>query len=800
MHFFYSLALTAGTLAVLPYFLVRSLGNRRILRHWRERLGRGKSGSPRSREPGPVWIHAASVGEVRVAALLINRLQETLPGFPPVVLTTTTPAGREVARGCLENRIQNLSYFPLDLVPFVRAALRRVRPRLFLSIETEIWPEFLRQCHRRGVHTGIVNGRISRKSYRWYRWIRPILSPSLSGMSLLCMQSEVHAGRIRSLGGPASRIRITGNIKYDFQPDAAALEPLRALVQNDRHGPLLVAGSTAPGEEKMILVAFRDLRQRFPDLRLILAPRQPDRFEAAARILEGSEFRTGRRSRLAESAGEPWEILLLDTLGELSDVYGLATAAFVGGSWVERGGQNLIEPAAWGVPVFFGPRVDNFRSIARELVESGGGFPVRGPAELRDDLTRLLETDGAHRRAADGARNCAARHRGAVDRTVGEIAKILNMRSNDEAGAPVIPFPDSGKSWNVLTPLSWPYGLAVRMRNRWFDSAPGHSRRATIPVISIGNLVAGGTGKTPVAIYLSEVLLREGWRPAIVSRGYGRRGGTRSLMWVRRRPEDSATDAADRFGDEPTLIADRLPKVPVVVCGDRLRGVDFAWKEFGSEIAVLDDGFQHRRIHRDLDLLLIDALNPFGNGQLLPAGRLREPVQEIHRADAVLLTRWDLCPDGDNLLHRIRRWVRPGTPLFRCRQRVVGLRSAADATRKSLNRLRNLPVLAFCGIGNPGSFEEELRRNSITLTGCLRFRDHRRYDRRDRTRILAAARKSGAQALVTTEKDLVRFSAGELPLPVYALEVVQEPMDEGGFLEFLRSALPSRPSVAGGSE
>ncbi|MBI4161537.1 MAG: tetraacyldisaccharide 4'-kinase [Acidobacteria bacterium] len=354
--------------------------------------------------------------------------------------------------------------------------------------------------------------------------------------------------------------------------------------------------------------------------------------------------------------------------------------------------------------------------------------------------------------------------------------------------------PPPGRWIPALAPLSRFYGAVVAARNRRHDRNPERAGRAEVPVVSLGNLTVGGTGKTPLTVFLARRLREEGWRPAVVSRGYRR--GSRSLEETVGSPGGGpGADAVRRLGDEPAWMAARLPGIPVIVCSDRLRAVRHARARYGASLALLDDGFQHRRLHRDVDLLLVDSLNPFGNGRLLPAGPLREPPEAIRRASAVLLTRWDLCAHPENLEAELRRWMSPGVPLFRFRQRCAGLVPAADPKRGGVEALAGIPALAFAGIGHPAAFAAELRRSGLPLVAAVWFRDHHPYTLADRERILQVAVRRGAEVLLTTEKDRVRFPVEGCPLPVFALEVVQEPMEEGQLLAFLRAHLPSPPAA-----
>jgi tetraacyldisaccharide 4'-kinase len=336
------------------------------------------------------------------------------------------------------------------------------------------------------------------------------------------------------------------------------------------------------------------------------------------------------------------------------------------------------------------------------------------------------------------------------------------------APAPLVP---------LLRLAALAYGGAIRLRNRRWDR-PGHARHAPLPVLSLGNLTVGGTGKTPLAGWLARRLADAGRRPAIVSRGYGGTAGRGPL--VVSRGDGPACDAAV-CGDEPYLLATRLPGVAVVVGSDRHAGA-VAAARMGCDVAVLDDGFQHRRLSRDLDLLLLDASDPFGNGRLLPAGPLREPVASLGRADVVVLTR-----SGPEESHaRIEREVRRhnlSAPIVRAGHRRVGFFDAGGRPAP-----RPARAVAFCGIGNPGGFRRDLEEEGVDIAGFAAYRDHHRYTQSELQRLVRRAGEASA-ALVTTEKDRVRIATwGDGP-EILALRIEAEVFDPETLMRPVRQAL-----------
>jgi 3-deoxy-D-manno-octulosonic-acid transferase len=367
----------------------------------------------------PVWVQAVSVGEVMVARTLIAGLAGK--GLP-IVLSSTTPAGRTIAATL--SGTAGVFHFPIDIPAFVGWTLDAIRPAAFVSIETEIWPMLLRQCARRGVPALMVNGRISERSRARYGAVAGLLRGSLAAIRLACMQTEADARRLVAIGLPEERVMVTGNMKFDGAVPAPPDGALAALVRDAAAGrPVLVAGSTSPGEEEIVLDAMGMVRA--DAFFLILAPRHPDRFARVAALLDKRAVpfvrRNGGRSG---GTGRP-RALLLDTVGELAGTYNLADVAFVGGSLVPRGGQNLTEPAVCGVPVLFGPHTQHVAAVAEALSACGGAERVKDGAALAHAIARLIDDPEARRRMGEAGRSLVIAQRGATARTVEAILPIL---------------------------------------------------------------------------------------------------------------------------------------------------------------------------------------------------------------------------------------------------------------------------------------------------------------------------------------------------------------------------------------
>ncbi|MBI4371169.1 MAG: hypothetical protein HY552_02610 [Elusimicrobia bacterium] len=365
-----------------------------------------------------VWLHAASAGEARGLAPLVARLAAR-PNAA-VLVTSTTAAGRGAARGLPGVAWAQLA--PLDAWPCVARFLRAARPERLILSETELWPATLILASRAGLRPVLINARLTRRSLARYRWIRPVLAPALRALAAVGAQSEEEARRFRALGVPAERIRAIGNTKYDAaKPDTGGVGVASVLARLGWAGaPIFVAGSTHPAEEDVVLAACARARERVPGLRLVLAPRHPERSQEAWDALEAAGLRPARWSRLAagEAAPARAEALLVDAMGVLPSLYARARAAFVGGTLAPVGGHNLLEPAAAGVPVLYGPHTSHVEEPARLLEREGGGARVRNAEELGDRLARFAADPAAAREAGARAAQAARALRGAAARVL----------------------------------------------------------------------------------------------------------------------------------------------------------------------------------------------------------------------------------------------------------------------------------------------------------------------------------------------------------------------------------------------
>jgi 3-deoxy-D-manno-octulosonic-acid transferase len=411
-------ALMAVSLPVLAPFLFvadRRRGKKRP--PWAQRLGRRLPAIPR----GGVWIQAVSVGEVAVARPLLGELRRRHPDLP-IVLSATTSTGLALATGA---HLADVTLpFPVDLPGPVRRLMNAASPRLVVLVETELWPELLAACGVRRIPVGLVNARVSDRSFAGYRAIRSIMRPLLQPVSVALAQSEEDATRLAKVGVPAERIRVTGNIKFDAHPAGApprVLDELRRLAGERR---VVIAGSTMVGEDEQVLDAIVRLP---PERRpfLLLAPRHPERASAVLQVVAARGLSVVRRTLLAE-APPACGVVVLDTVGELAALYRIADVAFIGGSLVPTGGHNPIEPARFGVPVLTGPHVRNFAAVYRHFVSAGAARIVHSPQELADTLTRWLADAASARAAGEAGLRLLEQNAGATARTVDALERFLS--------------------------------------------------------------------------------------------------------------------------------------------------------------------------------------------------------------------------------------------------------------------------------------------------------------------------------------------------------------------------------------
>ncbi len=388
---------------------------------------------PQVKNKDIIWVHAVSVGEVIAASPIIDAIRKKFPRHN-FLISTVTDTGQDMARKAIPDP-KEIIYFPLDFKWIVNKVLKVIQPRLFIMVETELWPNFIRETKKREIPLAVVNGRISPSSFKGYRIIKPFLKRVLSNIDLFSMQSKLDEERIISLGAPEEKVHTTGNVKFDgLKTEIPDREKLAEELRISSKDLILVAGSTHPEEEEIVLDVYQKAKEEFPNLKLILAPRHPERIPEVEAICKNKNLFSIRRSQLLRTpnslprrqAGElRTPVILLDTIGELAKVYSLATVVFVGGSLVPVGGHNILEPAALGKAPIFGPYMHNFIESARLLLEGKGGIQVRDKEELLENILSLLKNSEKREKTGKRAQEIVKRHQGASERTVELIGKLL---------------------------------------------------------------------------------------------------------------------------------------------------------------------------------------------------------------------------------------------------------------------------------------------------------------------------------------------------------------------------------------
>ncbi len=432
MYVVYSLLILIFGVLASPYLAYQAIRYKKYIGSLRQRMGYLPVSFNFDGEES-IWIHAVSVGEALTVRSLVADLKRRYPNLR-IFLSTTTMTGQQVARRNIQD-VDEVFYFPFDLAFAVRRTLRLVKPRLFVMMETEIWPNLLRQCQRNGVATVMVNGRISSRSYPRYKLVRPFFRRVLADVDRFCMQNEESARRIIDIGAEPSRVVVTGSLKFD-SIDGSQASIVEGRGQNrvlryfriTSGRPVVVAGSTMPNEEQFVLDAFRRIKSNVANPLLVIAPRHPERFGEVAQMARDQAFVTARRTDLPIDAEPRADVVVLDTIGELPQVYQIATAVFVGGSLVDTGGHNSLEPAAFGKPVVFGPYVHNFKEITDAFLVHGAAIQVTSARGLEEALLGLLTDPVRRARLGAAARALVESNRGAKDKSLAIIAQLLPLR------------------------------------------------------------------------------------------------------------------------------------------------------------------------------------------------------------------------------------------------------------------------------------------------------------------------------------------------------------------------------------
>ena len=833
MYLIYNLLLiVVFILFVLPYYTYRLFTEKGFSRRFRQSLGRVHNKEiEKVMRKDCIWIHGASVGEIVATSPLVKQIRQEMPDRP-ILVSAFTVGGYNMAKQIIPEA-DAIIFFPLDL-PFVAESMvKRIHPGIFMPVETELWPNFLRAIRERHIPVMMVNGRISEKSVKTYRYLYGIWDDMLSTVSRFCMQSSIDADYIYSLGADKNKIFVTGNTKFDQTYAEVTPEDYtrykEELGLNDSY-PIIMAGSTHPGEEKALFDAFKKVREKHADARLVIAPRKVNRADEISKLASSYGFETGYRSKMLEnpSLRKEYPVVLLDTIGELGRIYAVGDVVFVGGSLCKTGGHNVLEPAAHAKPIIVGPNMQNFKDSYSLLSKVGACKMVNNVAELANEMLDIIGNDERREKMGAASLQVIKENRGADIRSIHYLKELLDLTSvpsreyasypintrgiNDEGGGglrhsdaiiqyiyqiaygPETPF----YGWLILGFLrgcSYLYEYGVRLKLAMYDMGIKKKEKLDCCVISIGNITVGGTGKTPTAQKMADLIKRMGYRVVILNRGY-RSHWDKEIGVVSDGNKIFMT--AYEAGDEAYLMAKTLPGIPVVIGKNRAITGKYAVEKLNAEVIIMDDGYQHWHLERDLDVVLVDTLNMFGNGCVLPRGMLREPLENLNRGDLFLLTK----TDQSSVLSRMQ--LRKTIERYNAKAPVVesvhhpkNFVEIADwykgitQNHMDLSELEGKDVMVFSAIGNPSSFEQTLSSIGLNIKEAVRYPDHHDYGMLEMQYILERASSHKAVAMITTSKDAVKiptefiYSSREIPLYILNMDI----QVTDGFEEFKECVL-----------
>lgn len=825
MQLLYNIAAIIIVILIIPMFMVRSVREKGFVERIRQSLGFfPEHALDKVEKKDCIWVHAASVGEIVATSPLIKEFRKEFPKSPILVSVVTT-SGYEMANRIIKDA-DAIIYFPLDLPWLAGHVLRRIRPRVFLPVETELWPNFLRTARKIHVPVMMVNGRISDKSVKQYKHLHSLLRNMIGTVKLFAMQSPIDAEYIMRLGAPQELVTVTGNTKFDQTYTDVSPEEKQKIIEEmglSKNDGIFLAGSTHRGEEEAVLQAFKAVRETHPHARLVIAPRELLRTTEVVHLCRKAGFSVTTRTKLQHEAPQDEDIVILDTIGELGKVYSIGDVVFVGGSLVPHGGHNILEPAAHGKAVIVGSHMFNFKDTYALFKNRDACLTVKNGEELAKQVTRLFDEPEHRHRMEEETRAIVRENKGASRKSAILLHQMLesyesspenrhHVRSTQKITNFQTYFIDLVHSkevdglfphliMGILYIFSLIYGLLVNIKLAGYKYGIFQKQKLDCFVISLGNVTVGGTGKTPTAQRLARDIRDMGYRVVILNRGYRAKWhGEVGIVSDGKRLHMDAAEA----GDEAYMLAKHLPEVPVLIGAERAKTGRYAIEHFGAEVAILDDGYQHWQLERDLDILLVDAVNVFGNGYILPRGTLREPISHISRADICLMTKVDQAAAGS--CDYIRETVHRYNPEARIVESIHQPRCFIPLTEWYVNiasqgidiaQMRGKRIMAVSAIGNPASFEQTLSDLGAVIIESLRYPDHHDYAMSEMTDIFQQAENAGAEAIVITEKDAVKIPADvarekwSIPIYVICVEVNFQKGSEG-LADLLKKRLAER--------
>lgn len=821
MQILYNIVAILLVILLIPYFIVRTIREKGFLKRMIQSFGfLPEHALDKVAGKNCIWIHASSVGEIVATSPIIKEFRREFPDTP-ILVSVVTNTGYTMANRIIKDA-DSIIYFPLDLPWLPERFIKKIRPRVFLPVETELWPNFLKATRKYNIPVMMVNGRISDKSVKRYKYMFSILSDMIGTVRKFAMQSEIDASYIIRLGADENLVTVTGNTKFDqtyTNVDEKERNNMLKELCLDKAKGIFLAGSTHKGEEEAVLKAYSELKKQHPNVKLLIAPRSILRKDEIASICHKHGFKTNFRTVLKEKPSYEQDVVILDTIGELGKVYSVGDVIYVGGSLIKHGGHNILEPAAHGKAIIVGPNMFNFKDTHVLFSKRDACITVKNSKELteavlelfncpekrhqmeRETLQIIEDNRGASRRSAVILHELLDEYEKVNPVQVRSTEKIENLQTylyklvhdKNKKSIPAKLF------LGVLYSFSLIYRSLVNFQLNLYKWGIAKQVKLDCFVISIGNITVGGTGKTPTAKLLARYIRDLGYKVAILNRGY--RAKWKGEVGIVS-DGNQVFMSADQAGDEAYLLARSLPDIPVLIGTDRTITGKYAVDNFNVDVVILDDGYQHWQLKRDLNILLVDAINIFGNGHMLPRGTLREPLNHLNRADVCLLTKVDqasksackeirdtLAKYNDHALvvestHKPLGFVEIGNLFSRKQNEIL-----------SVDMMKGHKVIAMSAIGNPASFEQTLNDIGAVITESLRFPDHHDYTEEEIRDVMHQAEEQGAEAIIITDKDAVKIPETLLckkrPIPIYIISIEVTFIDETQVLfEYLKEKLP----------
>ncbi len=802
MQLLYNIAAILVVILIIPMFMVRSVREKGFIERIRQSTGfLPKHALDKVVRKNCIWVHAASVGEIVAASPLIKEFHKEFPKSP-ILVSVVTNSGYEMANRIIKDA-DSIIYFPLDLPWLSAHILRKVQPRVFMPVETELWPNFLKAARQMHIPVMMVNGRISDKSVTRYRHLHSLLDDMIGTVTKFAMQSSIDAEYIIRLGANPDLVTVTGNTKFDQTYTAVSPEEKQSMLREmglAENDGIFLAGSTHKGEEEFVLQAFDRIREEFPKVKLVIAPRDVLRTDEIISICRQHGVKAVRRTQLQKQLAVDHDAVILDTIGELGRVYSIGDVIYVGGSLIPHGGHNILEPAAHGKAIIVGSNMFNFKDTHVLFSKRKACITVENGSELAQAALKLFQDDERRHQMEQETLAIVQENKGASRKTavlLHEMLDAVEQNGHIKATEKVENFQTyffqlvHGQETHgifltmiiaILYVFSFIYGHLVNVKLAGYKVGIFKRKKLGCYVISLGNITVGGTGKTPTAQRLARDIRDMGYRVVILNRGY--RAKWKGEVGIVSDGKTLQMDAA-QAGDEAFMLAKHLPNVPVLIGPERAVTGEYAINHFGAEVAILDDGYQHWQLERDMDIVLIDAVNVFGNNYMLPRGTLREPISHMERADVCLLTKVDQAAPGSN------RYIRDTIQKYnshalivesihqpRCFIELADWYENMAAPGINISEMKGKKVMAVSAIGNPASFEQTLSDIGAVIIESLRFPDHHDYTPEEMADVVDQAMRQGAEAIVITEKDAVKvpdvpreIMRSESPVPIYVVSV-----------------------------